>query len=180
VFRKDGTLLGHYRKTHIPHDEGFFEQNYFTPGDSGFVVFDTGIAKIGVLICYDQWFPEAARAMALAGAEVIFYPTAIGAVEGLPQSEGDWQTSWEAVQRGHAIANNVAVAAINRVGTEGRSMFWGGSFLYDAFGKLIAHGGNGEEIVVGTVDLELNSIVREGWGFFRNRRPEAYGALTSR
>lgn len=174
VFDADGSELGKYRKVHIPHDEGFFEKNYFKPGDLGFKVFETSLCKIGVLICFDQWFPEAARAMALQGVDLVFYPTAIGTVDGIPQTEGNWQTAWETVQRGHAIANNIVVAAVNRVGKEDRSTFWGGSFISDAFGTLVAKAGNAEEVVVGEIDLDHASLVREGWGFMRNRRPETY------
>lgn len=177
VFEKTGELLGIYRKTHIPHDPGFYECNYFAPGDTGFKVFNTSIGKIGVLICYDQWFPEAARATALLGADMIFYPTAIGTVKGLQQEEGNWQEAWENVQRGHAIANGTIVAGINRVGMEGDSTFWGGSFICNAFGKTLVRGGVSEEVVVATVDLEHNELVREGWRFFQSRRPESYSPL---
>lgn len=180
VYSPDGELAGTYRKTHIPHDEGFFEQNYFAPGDTGFRVFETGPVKSGVLICYDQWFPEAARSNALLGADVVFYPTAIGNVVDLEQVEGNWQEAWENVMRGHAIANGMIVAAVNRVGTEGRTTFWGGSFVCDAFGKTLARAGSGEEVLVQDVDLDHSQHVREGWRFFYNRRPEMYRTLTSK
>lgn len=180
VIKKDGTIAGTYRKTHVPQDPQFFEQFYFAAGDTGFKVFDLGFAKVSVLICYDQWFPEAARSAALAGAEIIFYPTAIGTVDGLPQVEGDWQNGWETVQRGHAVANSVVIAPVNRVGTEGDTTFWGGSFISDAFGKILAKGDNEPKLVTATVDLGHSVYTREGWRFFANRRPEVYGALTKR
>ncbi len=177
VFEKDGRMLGRYRKTHIPHDECFYEQDYFTPGDTGFQVFETSRCKVSALICYDQWFPEAARCSALLGAEIIFYPTAIGIVHGIGQAEGDWQQAWENVMRGHAIANAVPVCAVNRVGIEGESEFYGSSFVCDAFGKTLARAGKGEEVLVAEVDMDHGKRVREGWRFFHNRRPECYGAL---
>jgi agmatine deiminase len=167
-------MLGKYRKIHIPHDENFFEQHYFTPGDLGFNVYKTDSGKIGTLICYDQWFPEAARTLALMGAEMVFYPTAIGLVRGMKQSEGDWQQAWENVMRGHAIANGMVVVAVNRAGNEDQMDFWGGSFVIDAFGKTLARAGCGEEVVMATVDLDHGRRVREGWRFFYNRRPEQY------
>lgn len=180
VFAPDGSMQGIYRKTHIPHDPGFWEQHYFEPGDTGFRVFDTPKAKVSPLICYDQWFPEAARACALMGADILFYPTAIGTMKGVEQAEGPWQTAWENVMRGHAIANNVIVAGVNRVGVEGDETFWGGSFVCDAFGKTLVRGGAGEEVLVCPVDLEHSRMVREGWRFFPNRRPEAYGKLVEK
>lgn len=178
VFDQSGRDLGFYRKTHIPHDEGFFEKNFFEPGDTGFKIFEISGIKFGVLICYDQWFPEAARAMTLAGADIIFYPTAIGSVSHVEQKEGDWHEAWENVMRGHAIANGTHVVAINRVGTEGESTFWGGSFVCDAFGKTTYRAGNKEEVKVVTLNLAQNTLVRNGWGFLRNRRPETYQPLT--
>ncbi len=177
VFGPDGAELGQYRKTHIPHDEAFFEQHYFQPGDTGYKIFETDKAKLGVLICYDQWFPEAARSEALLGADIVFYPTAIGTVAHVPQEEGNWQEAWENVMRGHAIANNMIVAAVNRVGSEGDSQFWGGSFVCDAFGKTLARAGDKEEVIVTTVDLAHSKLVREGWRFFYNRRPDTYRML---
>ncbi len=177
VLDQDGRLLGKYRKTHIPHDENFYEQSYFDPGDTGFQVFDTARGRIGVLICYDQWYPEAARAVGLLGADMVFYPTAIGTVRGIGQREGDWQQAWENVMRGHAIANGMVVAACNRVGREEEMEFWGGSFVIDAFGRTLARGSSDEEVVLATVDLEHGESVREGWRFFHNRRPECYARL---
>jgi len=177
VFEGDGSMLGKYRKTHIPHDECFYEQHYFTPGDTGFRAFQTSRGRISALICYDQWFPEAARCSALLGAEIIFYPTAIGTVRGIGQAEGDWQEAWEGVMRGHAIANAVPVCAVNRVGVEGESEFFGGSFVCDAFGKTLARAGKDEEVLLAEVDMDHGRRVREGWRFFHNRRPECYGML---
>jgi len=127
VYGPDGGVLGKYRKTHIPHDEDFYEQSYFEPGDTGFQVLSTPHGRISPLICYDQWFPEAARVSALNGAEMLFYPTAIGTADAIEQWEGDWQQAWENVMRGHAIANSVVVAAVNRAGREDKMEFWGGA-----------------------------------------------------
>lgn len=177
VFDSKGKIIGTYRKMHVPQDEYFFEQDYFSPGDKGFQVMKVGGAKIGVLICYDQWFPEAARINALMGAEIVLYPTAIGTVDGIEQAEGNWQEAWENVMRGHAIANGIVVAAVNRVGKEGKMNFWGGSFVCDAFGKTLARAGNKEQVLVCDVDEEHGKEIREGWRFFYNRRPEAYSRL---
>ncbi|HQC34235.1 MAG TPA: agmatine deiminase family protein, partial [Methanoculleus sp.] len=181
VVDADGHLLPPYRKVHIPYDPLFYEKTYFRPGDR-YRVYDTRYGRIAVLICYDQWFPEAARAVALQGAEIVFYPTAIGRIAGEEEPpEGDWRDAWETVQRGHAIANSVHVAAVNRVGSEGDIRFFGSSFVADAFGNVLARAGEtAEEILVVEVDLAGNEAVREGWGFFRNRRPETYGAITRR
>jgi agmatine deiminase len=179
VFDEKGKMLGRYRKMHIPHDPNFYEQSYFTPGD-GYRVFTTKHGRIAVLICYDQWYPEAARISALMGADILFYPTAIGLVEGVAQDEGDWQDAWTTVQRGHAIANGVAVAAVNRVGREGQMTFWGGSFVSSQFGTLLAKGGAKDELVLAKVDIGLGKRVREGWRFFHNRRPETYSRLLER
>jgi predicted amidohydrolase len=180
TFDRQGNLLGKYRKIHIPHDECFFEQHYFAPGDLGFKVYGTDKGQIGTLICYDQWYPEAARSLALMGAEMVFYPTAIGLVSGLEQSDGDWQQAWENVMRGHAIANGMIVAAVNRAGNEDRMDFWGGSCVIDAFGKTLARAGAGEEIVLATVDLDHGRKVREGWRFFYNRRPDQYKKIVEK
>ena len=181
VIDADGRLLPGYRKVHIPYDPLFYEKTYFRPGDR-YRVYDTRYGRIAVLICYDQWFPEAARSVALQGAEIIFYPTAIGRIAGEEEPpEGDWRDAWETVQRGHAIANSVHVAAINRVGSEGDIRFFGSSFVADAFGNVLARAGEtAEEVLIAEVDLAGNEAIREGWGFFRNRRPETYGAITRR
>ena len=132
---------------------------------------------MGTLICFDQWYPEAARATRLLGAEMVFYPTAIGTVRGIEQSEGSWKDAWEAVQRGHAIANSVVVAAANRVGNEGDTDFWGGSFVCDQFGKVLARAGSKEKVLIAECDLDLGTEVEQGWGFIKNRRPETYRRL---
>jgi agmatine deiminase len=180
VFDQSGRMMGRYRKIHIPHDDHFYEQSYFEPGDSGFHVYDTDRGRIGVMICYDQWYPEAARTNALEGAEMVFYPTAIGRVKGVEQVEGDWQQAWENVMRGHDIANGMVVAACNRVGIEDQMEFWGGSFVIDAFGKTLARGSEDEEIVLAVVDLEHGENVRKGWRFFPNRRPECYSRIVKK
>jgi agmatine deiminase len=168
-----------YRKVHIPYDPLFFEKSYFYPGDH-YGVYDCSSARIGVLICYDQWFPEAARAATLLGAEIIFYPTAIGWIKGVRDTpEGDWRNAWETVQRGHAIANGVHLAAVNRVGTEGDLQFWGSSFIADSFGNIIARAGEEEEVLLADISPGKNEEIREGWGFLRNRRPDTYQLLTS-
>jgi predicted amidohydrolase len=182
VYGPKGELLGSYRKTHIPHDPAFFEQNYFAAADSNYQIFKTTVANqtvnIGVLICYDQWFPEAARSLALLGADIIFYPTAIGTLNGVPQEEGDWHSAWTAVQRGHAVANATIVAAVNRVGIEGNSNFWGGSFISDAFGRIVAEGTNQEQVITAPVNIEHNKLVKQGWRFFKERRPDTYTLIT--
>jgi agmatine deiminase len=180
VINSAGKLLGTYRKLHIPHDPAFYEMNYFAPGNQGFKVFDLGIAKVGVLICYDQWFPEAARAVALAGADIIFYPTAIGRVAEYPCDEGDWQHAWQTVQCGHAVANNVVVCAVNRVGTEGSSTFWGGSFICNAFGQVVARGAEHAGLIIADVDLGHSKYVRDSWRFFASRRPDQYSAIVEK
>jgi agmatine deiminase len=176
VIDADGSLHPPYHKVHIPQDPGFFEKGYFYPGES-YRVFATRYGRIAVLICYDQWFPEAARCVALEGAEMIFYPTAIGHPSPDEPAEGDWRKAWELIQRSHAIANSVHIAAVNRVGREGRIRFFGGSFVCDAFGKIIARAGAAEETLTAPVDLAMNTSVRDSWGFFRNRRPETYGRI---
>ena len=177
VIDADGTLLGTYRKIHIPHDPFFYEQSYFEPGNLGYKVFETRYLKLGVLICYDQWFPEAARATALLGADVLFYPTAIGHLKDDPLPPSDWISAWTTIQRGHAIANFVHVAAVNRVGTEGQVEFWGSSFVSDAFGKVIRKAGSDEGVLIADLDISQNARMREGWRFTKNRRPDTYGSL---
>jgi agmatine deiminase len=176
VIDADGSIYEPYRKVHIPQDPGFFEKGYFYPGNL-FRVFSTRYGRIAVLICFDQWFPEAARCVALDGADIIFYPTAIGHPKVDVPEEGNWQDAWELIQRSHAIANSVHVAAVNRVGTEGSCRFFGGSFVADAFGKVLARGGDGEEILIVPVDLSMNAEVQDSWGYFRNRRPETYSRI---
>jgi len=134
---------------------------------------------VGVLICFDQWYPEPARVNKLMGADVLFYPTAIGRVDGIAETEGDWKDAWEAVQRGHAISNSMVVAAANRVGREERMNFWGGSFVSDQFGTVIARADDREQVLLATCDLGLGARVEEGWGFLRNRKPATYRRLAS-
>ena len=179
VIDHKGKTLDVYRKIHIPQDPGFYEKDYFENGDSGYKIYNTKFGKIAVLICYDQWFPEAARLVRLAGAEIIFYPTALGNIIGY-KPEGDWHDAWETSMRGHAIANSLHVVAVNRVGTEGRMKFFGQSFVCDPFGKVLKRGNSGkEEIVMAKIDLERNKFFADGWGFLRNRRPDTYKNLTS-
>lgn len=179
VIDADGKILDTYRKVHIPQDPLFYEKNYFKGGDLGYRVCKTRFASFSVLICYDQWYPEAARISTLKGAEIIFYPTSVGWIKGDPLPEGDWHDAWETVQRGHAIANGVHVAAVNRVGEEGELKFWGGSFVCDSFGKVLKRASmeRGEVLVV-ELDLSMNVMIQEGWGFLRNRRPDTYGLLS--
>jgi agmatine deiminase len=179
IIDKMGKTVGHYHKIHIPHDPGFYEKEYFEHGDLGYKTFQIDGVIFAVLICYDQWFPEAARLARLAGAEVIFYPTAIGNIVNY-KAEGDWHDAWETIQRGHAIANSVYVAAINRVGVEGKVQFFGQSFVADPFGKVLKRAHNDkEEVVIAKIDLDQNAFYSEGWGFMRNRRPDTYTALTT-
>ncbi len=181
-----GELLGIYRKMHIPDDPLFLEKFYFTPGDLGFKVFNTPAAKVGTLVCWDQWYPEAARLTALQGAEVIFYPTAIGWHPREKAEFGEAQHSaWETSMRGHAIANGTYVCAVNRVGHEvivGEGLeFWGGSFVSDPFGRVLKKASSDkEEILVVKCDRKLMEDVRRNWPFFRDRRIDAYGSITKR
>jgi N-carbamoylputrescine amidase len=180
VLDADGSLAGMYRKMHIPDDPLYYEKFYFTPGDLGFKSFATRFARIGVLVCWDQWFPEAARLTALAGAEILFYPTAIGWHESEKAEFGSEQyDAWQLVQRSHAVANGVFVAAPNRVGVEGTVEFWGGSFVAAPFGPLIAQAGHDREEVL-LVDCDLGRIesTRRHWPFLRDRRIDFYGGLT--
>jgi len=177
VIDADGTILGIYRKLHIPHDPFFYEKSYFEEGDLGYKVFQTRYLRLAVLICYDQWFPEAARAASLAGAEVLFYPTAIGYLKNDPLPYTDWLNAWITIQRGHAIANSVHVAVTNRVGTEGQVTFWGNSFVCNAFGKFLKKAGTKEETAIVDLDISQNARIREGWRFSKNRRPDTYASL---
>ena len=181
VIDADGKILGKYRKMHIPDDPGFYEKFYFVPGDLGFQVFKTKYAAIGVLICWDQWFPEGARLAALQGADILFYPTAIGWKPEESQELKSYHSSWETIHRSHAIANGVFVAAANRVGKEGPFFFWGSSFVADPSGQLIYRASNHrEEIVLADCDLSKVEKTRREWPFFRDRRIDAYQNLTSR
>ncbi len=184
VIDADGTLLGSYRKMHIPDDPAFYEKFYFTPGDLGFKVFKTKYATIGTLICWDQWYPEAARITALMGAEILFYPTAIGwATDEKDLSvRKSQQEAWETIQRGHSIANGVFVCAVNRVGIEKNQLeFWGNSFVYGPFGRLKAKtSSDQEEIKVVECDLTEIDYYRTHWPFLRDRRIDAYGDILKR
>jgi N-carbamoylputrescine amidase len=186
VLSTDGEIAGVYRKMHIPDDPLYFEKFYFTPGDLGFRAVDTPFGRIAVLVCWDQWYPEGARIAALAGANILFYPTAIGwhpaekAEFGAPQLD-----AWRTIQRSHAIANGVYVAAVNRVGFEGPVEkgleFWGSSFVADPFGQVIAEGSSGtEEIVMAACDPRRIEEVRRNWPFLRDRRIDAYGPILNR
>jgi N-carbamoylputrescine amidase len=180
VLDADGTLLGRYRKMHIPDDPRFYEKYYFTPGDLGFQVFDTRFGRLGVLVCWDQWYPEAARITALMGAEILVYPTAIGTWTGESTLRPVQHDAWRTLQRAHAIANGVFVAAVNRVGREGELDFWGGSFLCRPSGVLAAEAKDGEEVVVAEADLAEMDRHRQGWPFLRDRRIDAYDGLLAR
>jgi N-carbamoylputrescine amidase len=182
VLDADGSLAGVYRKMHIPDDPLYYEKFYFTPGDLGFPAFDTRACKVGTLVCWDQWFPEGARLAALAGAQVLVYPTAIGWETGVrPEWEAAEHDAWETAQRAHAIANGVFVVAVNRVGSEERLTFWGQSFVADPFGRVIARASSSaEETLVVDLDLSLIEEVRRGWPFLRDRRIDAYGDLLKR
>jgi len=176
VFDADGSDLGLYRKAHIPDGPGYQEKFYFSPGDTGFRVFDSRYGRLGIAICWDQWFPEAARVMALQGAEILFYPTAIGSEPQAPEINS--RGHWTRVMQGHAAANLVPVVAANRVGREiGRESeitFYGGSFISDATGALIVHADQEETILYADFDLQALAAQRLEWGLFRDRRPELY------
>lgn len=189
VFEKDGCMAGMYRKMHIPDDPGFYEKFYFTPGDMGFEPIDTSIGRLGVLVCWDQWYPEAARMMALRGAEVLIYPTAIGWNPDDPEDEKRRQRdAWITVQRGHAVANGIPVISVNRVGYEedpsGATSgidFWGSSFIAGPQGEFIIEcSESAAEEELGEIDLERSENVRRWWPFLRDRRIDEYGGLTKR
>lgn len=182
IIDADGALLGKYRKNHIPQDPAFEEKFYFTPGDLGYRAWATRAGKLGVLICWDQWYPEAARLTALRGADVIFYPTAIGWLPEEKAKLGEAQhTAWETVQRGHAVANGCYIAAVNRVGREGSTEFWGQSFVANPYGQVVARGSvDREEILYVDTDAKAQSEFRRIWPFFRDRRIDTYGDLTKR
>ncbi|MDK8464159.1 carbon-nitrogen hydrolase [Marinobacter sp. SS13-12] len=196
VFERDGSIAGLYRKMHIPDDPGFYEKFYFTPGDasfndgtSGFTPIDTSVGRLGVLVCWDQWYPEAARLMALAGAEVLIYPTAIGwDITDDPEEQARQLEAWETVQRGHAVANNLPVIAPNRIGTEpdpsGQSdgiRFWGNSFICGPQGEFLARAdGHSETILSTTINRSRSESIRRIWPYFRDRRIDAYGDILKR
>jgi N-carbamoylputrescine amidase len=182
VFDADGSRLKTYRKMHIPDDPGYYEKFYFAPGDLGFQSYTTRYGCIGVLICWDQWFPEAARLTALAGAHILFYPTAIGWHDDEPADVARAQyEAWETVQRSHAIANGVYVAAVNRVGREGEVTFWGASFVAAPSGQVLARAVHDAEVtLMATCDLRAIATIRQSWPFLRDRRIDVYDALTAR
>ena len=182
VIDRTGELLGVYRKAHVPDDPLFYEKFYFAPGEAGFRAFDTAAGRIGVLICWDQWFPEAARLLALDGADILFYPSAIARSPGESDAEHAAQLdSWITVQRGHAIANGVFVAAVNRVGHEEDLDFWGSSFACDPQGRMLARAASDrEEALIVDCDLARVEEQRRAWPFLRDRRIDAYGGLAKR
>ena len=189
VLEKDGTIAGKYRKMHIPDDPAYYEKFYFTPGDLGFRPIDTSVGRLGVMVCWDQWYPEAARLMALRGAELLIYPTAIGyALSDTPDEQQRQRRAWQTVQRGHAVANGLPVVAVNRVGfepdpsgqTEG-IQFWGTSFVAGPQGELFYEASEDEEeSVIVSVDMEHGEQVRRWWPFLRDRRIDDYGDITRR
>ena len=182
VLDADGRYLGKYRKMHIPQDPGFEEKFYFTPGDLGYPVWETRFGRLGVLICWDQWYPEAARLSALAGAEILFYPTAIGWLREEKAALGAAQhCAWETVQRGHAVANGCYVAAVNRTGPQDDTEFWGQSFVANPYGEIIFKAtSDREEVLIATCDMGLVEDFRRIWPFFRDRRVDTYAPLTKR
>ena len=184
VIDADGTYLGKYRKMHIPDDPAYFEKFYFTPGDLGYKVFETKFAKIGVLICWDQWYPEAARLTSLMGAEILFFPTAIGWATSQDEATNTEQyNAWQTIQRSHAIANGVHVVSVNRVGFEqdAAMKFWGGSFVSNPFGTLLSKASHdNEEVVVTEIDLDKTDSYRTHWPFLRDRRIDSYGEIVKR
>ncbi|MCL4365371.1 MAG: carbon-nitrogen hydrolase [Candidatus Marsarchaeota archaeon] len=181
VIDGSGKLIGTYRKMHIPDDPHYYEKFYFTPGDLGFKSFSTIHGKLGVMICWDQWYPEAARITALQGAQILFYPTAIGWFPEEEDSSSEMQNAWETIQRAHGIANGVFVASVNRVGTEGRIRFWGSSFISGPFGEILAKASpDKEEILIAKCDLGKIDDTRHDWPFLRDRRIDAYKGITSR
>lgn len=185
VFEKDGSIAGKYRKMHIPDDPSFYEKFYFTPGDLGYKPIKTSVGNLGVLICWDQWYPEAARLMSLAGADILIYPTAIGWFDEDKKEEKTRQLqAWQTIQRSHAIANGIPVVAVNRVGIEKHQNsqninFWGNSFVSDSLGKLI-HVSPSNKEDLGIVDINLSEDVRCTWPFLRDRRIETYSDITKR
>jgi len=182
VLEKDGTIAGKYRKMHIPDDPGYYEKFYFTPGDLGFQPIQTSIGRLGVLVCWDQWYPEAARLMALAGAELLIYPTAIGYDPNDTREEQERQRmAWQTVQRGHAIANGLPVVTVNRVGEEEGIPFWGTSFVAGPQGELIYEAPKDkEEVALVEIDMQRSEQVRRWWPFLRDRRIENYNGILKR
>lgn len=182
IFENDGTRVGVYRKAHIPDDPSYYEKFFFTPGDDPFPVFETSAGRVGVCICWDQWYPEASRLTAMKGAEMIFYPTAIG---WLAEDKTDFGTSqksaWQTMMRSHSIANGIYVLAPNRCGTESKIEFWGSSFISDPYGNILQEANvESDEVIVQELDLSLIESARTHWPFFRDRRIDLYGDLTKR
>jgi len=178
IFDAGGNLAGKYRKMHIPHDPNYFEQHYFSAGDIGYVQVNARGAVIAPLICYDQWYPEAARINTIQGAQIIFYPTAIGWFKELKRDEPFSAQRWEDAMRAHASLNGIFTAAVNRVGREGDLRFWGGSFVADPFGEVIARASRSkEEVLLASLDLKRIRASQEGWRFLHNRRPQSYTDL---
>jgi len=182
VLEKDGTIAGKYRKMHIPDDPGYYEKFYFTPGDLGFQPIQTSVGRLGVLVCWDQWYPEAARLMALAGAELLIYPTAIGFdPNDTPDEQERQRMAWQTVQRGHAVANGLPVITVNRVGDEDGVPFWGTSFVAGPQGELLYEAPTDQEVeTIIDINMERSEQVRRWWPFLRDRRIESYTNLTSR
>jgi N-carbamoylputrescine amidase len=188
VFEKDGAIAGTYRKMHIPDDPGYYEKFYFTPGDLGFTPIDTSVGRLGVLVCWDQWYPEGARLMAMAGAEILIYPTAIGYDPRDPEDEQQRQRdAWITIQRAHAVANGIPVVSVNRVGFEADAaggpgaLFWGSSFVAGCQGEFLARAGEGsEEVLTVELDRQRSEDVRRIWPYLRDRRIDAYGDLVKR
>lgn len=183
VIDADGSYLGKYRKMHIPDDPGYYEKYYFTPGDLGYKVWDTKFGKLGVLICWDQWYPEAARITSLMGAEILFYPTAIGwdTNEKSEVINKEQYEAWQTIQRSHAVANGVHVVSVNRVGSEANQQFWGGSFVANPHGRLLYLASHDkEEVHVQEIDSEVTEYYRTTWPYFRDRRIDSYSPITKR
>lgn len=188
VMEKDGSIAGKYRKMHIPDDPAYYEKFYFTPGDLGFTPIQTSVGKLGVLVCWDQWYPEAARIMALRGAQLLIYPTAIGTEStDTPHEQARQLEAWITVQRGHAVANGIPLVAVNRVGFEadpsgatGGISFWGNSFICGAQGELLQHLGTDEDTAIVEVPLQRSELVRRWWPFMRDRRIDAYDSILKR
>ncbi|HVS91910.1 MAG TPA: carbon-nitrogen hydrolase [Mucilaginibacter sp.] len=182
VIDANGAYLGKYRKMHIPDDPGFYEKFYFTPGDLGYKVFKTQYATLGVLICWDQWYPEAARITSLMGAEILFYPTAIGWATSQDDATNTEQyNAWQTIQRSHSVANGVHVVSVNRVGQEGELKFWGGSFIYNPFGTVLYQASHTEEeVIVQEIDTNKTDYYRTHWPFMRDRRIDSYQPITKR
>ena len=178
VIDADGSVAGTYRKMHIPDDPCFFEKFYFTPGDTGFKCFPTRYGRVGVLICWDQWFPEAARLTSLSGAQFLFYPTAIGYQDEDAKESIQQITAWETIQKSHAISNGVFLGSVNRVGRENALTFWGRSFICNPFGKVIGQAENEPQTVIAQCSLPEIESVRQNWPFLRDRRVDAYQGLS--